>query len=634
MIEVWIGSRKVVLEPGTGVGFHRRSPLFQAEVIRGSRSYNIVAPAVPENDYIFKHARFVELKNKMKAFDCTATFSGSIITKGKFVLIDAETTYNGVLTVSEFSVDILDKNLRDFSYGPDVVMGVSSADVAAFCQNDYKADGYSFPEVFNTEFYNEQNDAWLGILNFKHSDPTLLVNTVVDDSLESDNKFAFAPSFYVHWILQKVADELGYIFDGNFFEKQDLDDLLLVGNTPFDELGSSYSASADSQPGYVTGIVEHFFSTANNLITRPNENSLGNHHAYYATATGLHRFTMRGTCSINTTYNFRKLVVLHQLGTLNYTTLDTFELTLQNQSITNFEFEIEVYLQAGDVVQPWIAFQGSGVGVNYNVIAGNLNFIEWKVVNLSNELLNVYKKSWAIADHVPNITVPDLIKELKKVFNLSVYPHPQEKRVTFTITEDAISSAKVVDWTDKIRRKNNKRNQPKLTFSKDEGRLFKWQDESVSGDVRKVGDARNDYLVKLSPMKTTYLRDVDPFEVRRTMFVGKFKAETPMYDIGESEFSWNMCFADNAGLQRSFQLKWNFNNGVNDDLFTMFWENSIEIELFGERVDYDLALNMNDLQTIDFLRKVHLDGIMCLLLDQKNDYAEKISLSSCKLVKV
>ena len=635
MIELWIDKHRVVLEPGTGIGFNRRSPLFEADMIKGSRSYNISAPLVPENDYIFEHARHIDIRDKKKAFDCTALFHGTIITKGKFVLIDTTDTYNGILTISEFAVEILDKNLRDFNYGNTVNMGSTSADVATYCQNDYKADGYSFPEIFNPNFYNEQNEAWLGLLNFKHGTPSSIVNTVIDDTLEKDNKYAFAPSFYIHWILERIADELGYTFDGDFFTKPDLDDLLLIGNVALDELGDGYLGEGSAQPRAVSGITEPLFSSTTGLIIVPNFNGGGNHHAYEAASDGLHRFKFTGSVSINTTFAYRRMRVLHQLGaTAPLTTLDTFELNLVNASLTQFEMEVELFLNAGERIHPWITFEGSSNGSSWSIIAGNITDITWEVENISHGELNVFKKQWELADHMPDMTIAELLKELKKVFNLSVHPDGQNKRVTFTITEDAMASAEIVDWTSKIIRGNNHRNQPKLTFAKEDGRTFSWDNEDIPGDKHVVGNGKNEYKVKLAPMRQQYVRDVDPHQVRRSLPFASFVATTPLYEIGDNDAPWLMHFADNGNIQRSFQLRWNFNDGLNSDIFTTFWQSSIDIELFGERVEYLLDLDINDLQDLDFLRKVHLDGIMFLLLDQKNEYNETVGASKCELVKV
>lgn len=228
------------------------------------------------------------------------------------------------------------------------------------------------------------------------------------------------------------------------------------------------------------------------------------------------------------------------------------------------------------------------------------------------------------ANHLPEMTIPDLLKELRKLFNLALFFDVWKRECTINYVDPLISKAVVLNWSKKFPPLRNKRpelqNRIELDWELDGGDdLMKDPSTDFDKYTSAVGLANE----LLFPIKTAF----STLQMNGTMPHAEQAGISDKFNQKTNKFAprllfWHGLVAGVPTAKASYSdivLNWNGANGLKSMFFPKY-------EAFRKNTFSVLSeanLNSNDLTEIDIHQKagqtvaIHVQGLNYLIGDQK-----------------
>lgn len=245
MIQLFIGDRELDLDPEFQMAYEFNHPLSDDDGLNGSYSIGGVLPLTNNNVITLKHADCINLKNRTKIFDVYVLTFGIRKSSAKMVISDFEIQLQGEainvdFIINGFSVDILDKTLRDIDYGDDIELGTTIEDRAAACSVlNTSSEKVCFPLIYAPEFYGSSNSQFDGFLNnWDLSAQEFVLNGLLY------NKNSMVPQIKLKFLLERIYATIGYSITGTFFNDPITDKMFLFCNKAIDYNEPKYDVFA------------------------------------------------------------------------------------------------------------------------------------------------------------------------------------------------------------------------------------------------------------------------------------------------------------------------------------------------------------------------------------------------------
>ena len=238
-IENTEGKFDLVLKRNTSIRMEHNSPLFQTEVIPGSRTYSF---GIPVNDINREHLKRPELlmfNGKVKIYNCNYYFWNKLVSSGKLVVLRSNKEYRAQFTVNPFAIDFKDLKITEIIDEEfNVILPVYYANYVI--TTDYSEfPFFQFPEIRNPNFYEgaeiENNEFELTLNQYDPDEETFIENEYIVVGEINDNKNTLVPQPYFYHVFSELLKTLGYKIKGDFTRDDRIKKLLIYNNYPLDE---------------------------------------------------------------------------------------------------------------------------------------------------------------------------------------------------------------------------------------------------------------------------------------------------------------------------------------------------------------------------------------------------------------
>ena len=249
MIRIQKDGKYFEIEVGEKITTQWVSTVFNDEdTFSGSYTYPVLAPFTPVNCTLLENAQEVENRSARKETTCILEVLGKPwkACKLQFEVGTDGFELNCMIDNAEFA-----KTIKDFLL-PDVFVNKQNGVFADYIYDSLSgsqqetlavvADRAANPGKGSCVFYESKNDLMFGgtggedlpfdenyALNFFSADANFLRNAL---SATGRRKYFYSPSYYLHWVIRKVCQFLGFEASGDF-----LSDIrtknLVIDNTAF-----------------------------------------------------------------------------------------------------------------------------------------------------------------------------------------------------------------------------------------------------------------------------------------------------------------------------------------------------------------------------------------------------------------
>jgi hypothetical protein len=548
------------------------------------------------------------------------TFRGAILVEGVFLTKDFDGMFSGVVVGTDFLEAIKDRMLNDFDFGADVDLGTSQTDVANFAKNYHAGSGVGFPEIFNPEYFGGSEEAFGGILNARSQDGANgYINTFTDDDEANDNVYSLLPCFRFYFLLEKIAAGLGYTFTGSFFGKPEIDELLLVGSKTLDEFGGIQHQ----------GVLTFSDTLLNDGEFSPIGNRTGsvwNGSKYVVQAEGSHRIEAR--------LNYRGTDPTHATRWI-YGGSMTMEIDGVEHRSRGFQYKRDGFVNLN------VTFEAGpdDLGKTFQMRFNAYRYIEdpgippteqpdaffaedftFRVYQKTESELNVFKKSMAYREHLPEVTLGDFLKDLATTFNLALIPKYNE--IEFVVLEDLLTSKQFDDYSDRVVRKLDDHFYSQIQIPERNGFTLTWTEKKVS-DERVVGNGKKTVKFNLSAMgeHRGFAVNEDQSD-SRFMYSAEWQGNTFLEDDDGKKTPLRMAFHDYLNAPISLR----FGDSATD-FSKLFLNETFSIRNRAVPVVFMMDLNINQILNFDVRKKFMVGNQVFIVNKITTPFSDQIGIS-------
>lgn len=519
MLKIQISGYTLDLPSGVSVDFSFNQGAFAEEVIKGDGSYDITFKETPNNNKAFKYAKHLYSPKGLKMYDCLIDFGADTLVKGSLMLW--ETNNDGYLTTIEkndfpFLVDEL--SIRDLNWQA-IDIGPTSQDAIDYAKDAQVEtdDTYPvrFPQLYAPNWYKEENPDFIGVVNkwnaglAEHN-----LNTITADVFEN-NHYSLLPVVTLFAVLKQIATDYGYSLKGNALESYEIKNIVFGNNHSLDQYGSSYAQLDAAVADTITS--EGADSNYDVLSS-----------VYSPSAKGTHLISIEGSKDVNIT-NAIFALCYDNAGT------DTVLQVLGNAStVGSFEITYEYYLTdlATDIYI--VAYKSNGLDPDPVISSTDI-----RIENIGNNNLNVFAQEINVANHLPDISIPEFLVLYKKAACLTLDFNKKDGSITVNKRESLLSlpveTLEEVDPKSIVQRFSEKSG---YKFAWNKGTTFSFTSDKYEGELEyyanlPLANDVNQYA-KITSETAWYKVEYDD-TTKKFTWVWQASAFDD-YELGESNF--------------------------------------------------------------------------------------------------
>lgn len=222
-----------------------------------------------------------------------------------------------------------------------------------------------------------------------------------------------------------------------------------------------------------------------------------------------------------------------------------------------------------------------------------------------------------VRNHLPSWTIPQLLIELRKVFNLAYDFDAVHGRLITSLTDDIFKAPVVKDWSEKAVKQYKRRAEVnrrlQLNFELDSSDALLKDKPNVLTDYVTATSDESTGIAKVTARLSTLLYDTTS---------GQATARQPGATVEFNQLTqgWMPRLLFWTGLESGQPLALPTLDGLSlywlgmGGLAETFWK---EFEAFRNRMFYverELLLNETDLATLNFKEKIHINGVNYLMV--------------------
>jgi hypothetical protein len=517
--------------------------LFEDEEIKVPRTYEITIPDTPINQRALNYLNELRHVHRKIIFKALVTDKGAVVINGIFKASNFNGSFSGTLVDSAVLAELEGKQLSDFNYAADVVLGENTQEVANYGLTYHENDHVGFPEIVTSNIYGELNPAFGGIMNLR-SGSTGKTNALDYTQDDADNHYSMLPCFGLLWLIERMADELGYTVSGDLFEQPNLQQLLLIGGKTLDTLPSTnYLGEGIQDTRTTTGLK----SVAYDTVTGGNWNLLSYpEYRWVVNRLGRHRIKISFDAFVQNGYTNPEVRI--ELGNIFAQTI------LINSGVNNsvsFEFN-HTFTAIGDSLYWQINFRGR-VFVVIGSVEGTYSNLKVSFEPVQWQALNIYKQNLNYAAHMPQYSAAELITETCKTLGAKMEVNECNKVLHFNLKSNLINLGGFWDITDKII-PNKGRYFENIDFEENTGFNLIW-DSDINKESRLIGEADQEIKLKLSACKRYDFKPSSFVNVDKKLWIDNLNISTDLTNSVVSKGSLKIAYhdAENAPMKLTLE---------------------------------------------------------------------------------
>jgi hypothetical protein len=432
------------------------NPFFIQDVYQGDFSFPFDLPLTEKNLRIFKHVDSPEINNRITSFTCVLYIFGVPYSKSKLTITKASSKLlNAVLSGGIKSFSSIDKKISEIDLGKDFNLGNTREDIAAMAQSatengDWKTYPFAFIPYYAPNFYGSLNADFNGVVN--RVDPTT-GNIHTNNPSGSLKSYSLAPWIYLFHILDCIFKAEKLTPSGDFWSNEECNKMILLGNRALE-------IRPRDQFTRVQAVDEQLFNSDNQvLLFQLNGMGTWDNIQGFDDTTGEYTIKRSGkfvfrfnlmvngfndAWYINNDWVHGGEIVIEYDGVDVYTS-SPIDHTSEPHALT---LGYELTATSGDIGKViFLKYKASKQkGTPFARVYGDSTF---DVTINANALPPVPDSILKIKEHVPDVTVGELLTEIKKLgvmidvnFNLNT--------VALNTTQSLLSRANITDYTSRF----------------------------------------------------------------------------------------------------------------------------------------------------------------------------------------
>lgn len=407
------------------------NPHFISEVLQGDFSFPYVLPPTDFNCRKFGFASFPETHNRKLDYTGVLYLFGVPKFKIKVQVTRAVNKFiHIVVTAGVATLPNIKKKLSEVDLGEDYILGFKADDIYATAKQaaesgDWTEFGFTFVPFHAPNFYNGLNANFLGVCNRVDSTTgDILANSTVT----VNNKYNLVPWLFLHYVLDRIFKECGLTPTGKFWTDPELSKILLFNNFALEQRPENFDTRAKTVS--TTNLVADGDRIP--FVVGP-QGTFDNPLAWDPTAmeyivkeAGRFNFSIIIDYEVSTSAMVSPIIL--KGGSLDFyidgALIASKEFPLVNtlkspsEKVGQINDGIDVTFTAGDL--------GKAVWVEYKKSPGAFQNQTFVIVFVNSEFKALFRPLLGVTpatppsaiqfkNHVPDITVGELLSELKKL---------------------------------------------------------------------------------------------------------------------------------------------------------------------------------------------------------------------------
>lgn len=211
MIDIRIDGQSADLTPATSLTLERFNPLFDFDIIQGSRVYGFDLPDTPTNRRLLGYFYQAQVGYQSRKYRCEKYVHGQLIEQGYVMIHDVKPEGFSLYytqNLGEIFGDSQNVLLSQLGLGTDPLP------VSPVAEANHLVDRYCFPTIQNDAFYGNQGVGGFNGLVNEYSNSTY-------------NAVGRVPMPFLRWVFSQFSALTGWSFAGQFWQDPDLARLIL-----------------------------------------------------------------------------------------------------------------------------------------------------------------------------------------------------------------------------------------------------------------------------------------------------------------------------------------------------------------------------------------------------------------------
>jgi hypothetical protein len=427
--------------------------LFVTEVYQGDYSFPFECPATEKNLRIFGFANLIDISNRIIDYEAYIRIYG--IPQGKSKLKVSRGRKRGLTIVLSSGIKALknsDKKIAELNLFPDYVLGNTQAAVmskAKFIsqQGNWSTYGFTFVPFKQTDFYNGTNPTFCGVVNRVDS----TTGNISANSLTSGNAYTIVPWFFLFYILDKIFKAESLTPSGTFWDNDELKKILLYNNYALDgnpvDTNTKVISTANQSFNAAFQVVQFLKGPTGSF------DNIGG----WNNSTFNYVIIKAGVFYIDIELQTEIVNLVSYMGPYFS---PTFWLVYNGVDVASFSF----YGPPGTIQTKNLSFTlnatvgdiGKQLHLRFHLPVGATPYPSTVIKVLPNSFfavtedtlapINLFDTRVVFKNHAPDITVSELLAEVKKL-GVSIDIDFQNGKIAMEMVDQIVNSEQIKDWS-------------------------------------------------------------------------------------------------------------------------------------------------------------------------------------------
>lgn len=436
------------MPPDSSIRIDEEMAHFQSDVFQGDVSFPFELPVTPTLIKAVGALHLIDIVDKTLEFDCIIHTHGVNRGEGKLIIQKCNSKFYSVNLVAGLAgMSIMSKKLPEFDYGGARTIGTDTATVIAHANAqvllNYPAADYNFPVIKNNSFYGSANTGFSGVINRWNT----FTNSFQPNGqlgISEINQDVLVPQPYLLYVLKTCFAEAGIEIAGDFTQHSDIQQAMLYSNRGLDKRLPWIDVKAELSAPYTVPGLPHDMTF---------DTELADPYGFYDHTASLYEIQFPGKHQV-TVYVIVNISGIGGVGSaiINVqkegVTVDTWSPSSVNNGYNTwshtFEFTADSSNAGEDITVQMIVSDTAPMSTPTVTVSTAMLTIG----NAAPGIINMYDTELDVANHVPDITLGELLRRLRGApFFLNISLDRLNRKVSLDFTANTLNSAPDEDLT-------------------------------------------------------------------------------------------------------------------------------------------------------------------------------------------